>query len=102
LASPLSPHIDAGVDFYFVVFFLAVFFFAIMSSFSPDIGESEICLEPIIAPDSFLSESPDLFHNLFNARQRRDGGWSLIRKPHIGGISIKALAPDLINDQGSF
>lgn len=71
-----------------MVFFLAVFFFAIMSSFSPDIGESEICLEPIIAPNSFLSESPDLFHNLFNARQRRDGGRSLIATRRRQGVCL--------------
>ena len=46
--------------FYFLVFFLAVFFFAIETSFSPDIGESEICLEPIIGPSSFPSDSRDL------------------------------------------
>jgi hypothetical protein len=46
---------------YFLVFFLAVFFFAIETSFSPDIGESEICLEPIIGPSSFPSDSRDLF-----------------------------------------
>jgi hypothetical protein len=30
-----------------LAFFLAVFFFAMVSSFDPDIGEPEICLEPI-------------------------------------------------------
>jgi hypothetical protein len=46
---------------YFLVFFLAVFFFAIETSFSPDIGESEIRLEPITGPSSFPSDSRDLF-----------------------------------------
>jgi hypothetical protein len=39
LASPLSPHADAGVDFYFFAFFLAFFFFAIVSSISHDLGK---------------------------------------------------------------
>jgi hypothetical protein len=46
---------------YFLVFFLAVFFFAIETSFSPDIGESEICLEPMIGRSSFPADTRDLF-----------------------------------------
>ena len=40
-ASPFSPLLDAGVDFYFLAFF-AFFFFTIVSSFCSDIGKSEI------------------------------------------------------------
>ena len=37
-ASPFSPLLDAGVDFYFLAFF-AFFFFTIVSSFCSDIGK---------------------------------------------------------------
>ena len=49
-ASPFSPRLDAGVDFYFLAFF-AFFFFTIVSSFCSDIGNSEVCLEPINGPN---------------------------------------------------
>jgi hypothetical protein len=41
-------------DCYFLAFFLAFFFFAISTSFSPNIGKSDICLEPIAGNSSFL------------------------------------------------
>jgi hypothetical protein len=36
-------------------YFLAFFFLAMLSSFSSDIGESDICLEPIIEPNSLIA-----------------------------------------------
>jgi hypothetical protein len=64
-ASPFSPRLDAGVDFYFLAF-LAFFFFTIVSSFCSDIGKSEVCLEPINGPNPFSPKSRDLFHSMVN------------------------------------
>ena len=64
-ASPFSPLLDAGVDFYFLAFF-AFFFFTIVSSFCSDLGKSEIWLEPINGPNPFNSKSRDLFHTMVN------------------------------------
>jgi len=64
-ASPFSPRLDAGVDFYFLAFF-AFFFFTIVSSFCSDIGKSEVCLGPINGPNPFSYKSRDLFHTMVN------------------------------------
>ena len=64
-ASPFSPRLDAGVDFYFLAFF-AFFFFTIVSSCCSDIGKSEVCLEPINGLNPFNSKSRDLFHPMVN------------------------------------
>jgi hypothetical protein len=64
-ASPFSPRLDAGIDFYFLAFF-AFFFFTIGSSFCSDIGKSEVCLERINGPNAFNSKSRDLFHTMVN------------------------------------
>ena len=65
LGQPLSPRLDAGVDFYFLAFF-AFFFFTIVSSFSSTSAKSEVCLEPINGPNPFNSKSRDLFHTMVN------------------------------------
>ena len=46
--------------------FFAFFFFTIVSSFCSDIGNSEVCLEPINGPNPFNSKSRDLFHTMVN------------------------------------
>jgi hypothetical protein len=61
----ISARLDARVDFYFLAFF-AFFFFTIVSSFCSDIGNSEVCLEPIKGPNQFNSKSRDLFHTMVN------------------------------------
>jgi hypothetical protein len=61
----IFARLDTGVDFYFLAFF-AFFLFTIVSSFCSDIGNSEVCLEPINGPNPFNSKSRDLFHTMVN------------------------------------